>query len=746
MEREKIAVHGIVQGVGFRPFIHKLVQEYGLRGFIKNTSSGVELELEGERETLERFTEALPLRAPKLAVIESVEAEFTVELKNYPDFRILKSKTEEFRNTLISPDICICDDCLRELRDRNDRRYRYPFINCTNCGPRFTIIKDVPYDRCKTSMSEFPMCPDCDREYHDIEDRRYHAQPDCCPVCGPQVFFLDAEGNRLEGDAIELARGYVKNGKIIAVKGLGGMHLACSCAEPEAAMTLRRRKQRDEKPFAIMCRDVETAKKICRVSPDEEKILNGFRRPIVLLEKREPGMEHISENNYVGVMLPYTPLHYLLFGDDIDMLIMTSANLSDTPIMYKNAEAVEKLHGIADGFLLHDREIQTRCDDSLCWVLDGKEYPARRSRGYVPFPVKVADSHSRILACGAEQKASFCLSKEDYVFQSQHIGDLKNLETFENYEQQIRHFERLFDIVPRALACDMHPDYMSTAYAAERGAADNVPVVRVQHHHAHMAACMADNNIDHPVIGLIWDGTGYGTDGTTWGAECLTGDCSAFERRGSIREIPLIGGDKATKETDRVAFALLRDAGFDADDFPWIENAKIYGAMLDAGLNCPPSSGMGRLFDGVAAILGIKRRCSYEGQGAVLLEAAASADDGVYNYTLDGAPLRFDWRDMIRGIVTDMNRGDDVGAIAARFMNTLIDMATRQCGAARSETGLDSVVLSGGTFQNMYLMRRLPERLRETGFAVYHHSRVSTNDEGISLGQLMVAQYQLERK
>ena len=640
---------------------------------------------------------------PPLASIESVEAE-DVPVEGRQDFVILESRSNSV-STVIPADAAVCEACLKELTDKNNRRYRYPFINCTHCGPRYTITAHLPYDRPQTSMKAFPMCPDCDREYHDIEDRRYHAQPDCCPVCGPQVFFLDAEGNRLEGDAIELAREYVKNGKIIAVKGLGGMHLACSCAEPEVAMTLRRRKQRDEKPFAIMCRDVETAKKICRVSPDEEKILNGFRRPIVLLEKREPGMEHISENNYVGVMLPYTPLHYLLFGDDIDMLIMTSANLSDTPIMYKNAEAVEKLHGIADGFLLHDREIQTRCDDSLCWVLDGKEYPARRSRGYVPFPVKVADSRSRILACGAEQKASFCLSKEDYVFQSQHIGDLKNLETFENYEQQIRHFERLFDIVPRALACDMHPDYMSTAYAAERGAADNVPVVRVQHHHAHMAACMADNNIDHPVIGLIWDGTGYGTDGTTWGAECLTGDCSAFERRGSIREIPLIGGDKATKETDRVAFALLRDAGFDAGDFPWIENAEIYGAMLDAGLNCPPSSGMGRLFDGVAAILGIKRRCSYEGQGAVLLEAAASADDGVYNYTLDGAPLRFDWRDMIRGIVTDMNRGDDVGAIAARFMNTLIDMATRQCGAARSETGLDSVVLSGGTFQNMYLMR-----------------------------------------
>ena len=591
------------------------------------------------------------------------------------------------------------------------------------------------------------MCPDCDREYHDIEDRRYHAQPDCCPVCGPQVFFLDAEGKRLEGDAIELAREYVKDGKIIAVKGLGGMHLACSCSDRDIALRLRRRKQRDEKPFAIMCRDLETAKKICRVTPEEEKILTSFRRPIVLLEKREHGMEHISENNYVGVMLPYTPLHYLLFGDDIDMLIMTSANLSDTPIMYKNAEAVEKLHGIADGFLLHDREIQTRCDDSLCWVLDGKEYPARRSRGYVPFPVKLPESRSRILACGAEQKASFCLSKEDYVFQSQHIGDLKNMETLENYEQQIRHFERLFDIVPRAVVCDMHPDYMSTSYAMARAEEDGIPLVQVQHHHAHMAACMADNGINEPVIGLIWDGNGYGTDGTTWGAECLSGDYSGFERRGSIRAIPLIGGDKATKETERVAFALLRESGLDTGAFPWISAAESYERMLDAGLNCPLSSGMGRLFDGVAAILGIKRRCSYEGQGAVLLEAAANKyENGIYTYALNGSPLRFDWRDMIREIVSESSAGAETGAMAARFMNTLIDMAVRQCSSARAETGIESVVLSGGTFQNMYLMKRLPEKLRAAGFRVYHHSRVSTNDEGISLGQIMAAQYRLERK
>ena len=742
MERALISIHGIVQGVGFRPFIHRLVSQYGLCGFIKNTSSGVELELEGDRETLERFAAELPKRAPKLAVIESMDIRYTDELAGFTDFQIRKSKTEEFRNTLISPDICICDDCLRELRDKKDRRYRYPFINCTNCGPRFTIIKDVPYDRAKTSMSAFPMCPDCDREYHDIENRRYHAQPDCCPDCGPRVFFLDAEGREQPGDAIELAREALKDGKIIAGKGLGGMHLACRCDDEEIAKTLRRRKQRDEKPFAIMCRDAETAKQICLVSPEEEAILTGFRRPIVLLEKRQPGLTHISENRTVGVMLPYTPLHYLLFGDDMDMLIMTSANLSDTPIMFKNAEAVEKLRGIADGFLLHDREIQTRCDDSLCWVLDGVEYQARRSRGYVPFPVKVPGSRGMVLACGAEQKASFCLSKEDYVFPSQHIGDLKNMETFENYRQQIAHFQRLFDIEPRLIACDMHPDYLSTAYAEERGARNGINVIQVQHHHAHMASCMADNGLEGPVIGLIWDGTGYGSDGTIWGGECLIGDYQGFQRFGSIRPIPLPGGDRAVKETDRVAFSLLYNAGCDVSG---MENGGMYAQMLEKGLNCPLSSGMGRLFDGAAAILNIKTRCSYEGQGAVLLEAAALEDEGEYPVVLEGEPLRFDWRPMIRAMVGDRERGTETGLIAARFMNTLVRVGMEQCIAARRESGINDVVLSGGSFQNMYMMKRLPKALEKLGFRVWHHRRVSTNDEGIALGQLMIAQHCAEK-
>ena len=736
MERAQIGIHGIVQGVGFRPFIHRLVRQYSLRGTIKNTSSGVELELEGERETLERFLQALPEQAPRLAVIESLEVCYSPELKHFTDFQILRSRSDALRNTLISPDIAICEDCLRELKDPADRRYRYPFINCTNCGPRFTIIEDVPYDRARTSMKRFPMCSRCEREYHDIENRRYHAQPDCCPDCGPRVFCLDAEGRELPGDPIETARQALKDGKILAVKGLGGMHLACRCDDPAITRLLRQRKQRDEKPFAVMCRDLEAARKVCRIGEDEERILAGFRKPIVLLEKKAAGLEHLSENGYLGVMLPYTPLHVLLFGEDLEMLVMTSANLSDTPILYRNAEALEKLRGIADLFLLHDRQIQTRCDDSLCWVLDGKEYPARRSRGYVPFPVRVSGGRGGILACGAEQKASFCLSKGDYVFPCQHIGDLKNMETLEHYEQQIAHFQRMFDIRPERLVCDLHPDYLSTAYAQDRAEREGLPLLQVQHHHAHMAACMADNDLRGPVIGLIWDGTGYGTDGSSWGGECLVGDYTRFERFGSLRPIPLMGGDRAVKELDRVAFALLRDAGCDTGEIP---NGARYETLLAAGLNCPLSSGMGRLFDGAAAILGIKTRASYEGQGAVLLEAAATEDDGRYPAPLEGEPLRFDWRPMIRAMVRDRNGGVETGRIAARFLNTLLAVAAEQCRLASRAAGIRDVVLSGGSFQNLYLMRRLPALLEKQGLRAWHHSRVSCNDEGISLGQLMIA-------
>ena len=457
--RASVKVRGIVQGVGFRPFIHRLVGRRSLLGWVRNTSDGAEMEVEGGRGEIESFVAAISAEAPPLAMIESVEAEFLPDEAGYSDFRIIGSEKGAAMRTLVSPDMGICPDCLRELLDRGDRRYRYPFINCTNCGPRFTIIKSVPYDRAATSMAAFEMCPDCAREFEDISDRRYHAQPDCCAVCGPHVSLLSGDGDELPGDAIEGARRALLAGRIVCVKGLGGMHLACLAENEAACAELRRRKQRDERPLAVMCRDIGCAGKLCRVSPEEERLLASPRRPIVLLEKRvRGGLGHLSENGSLGVMLPYTPLHVLLMGDDIDCLVMTSANLSDTPIIYKNSEAIERLRGIADLFLLHDREIVTRCDDSLFRIYAGREYPLRRSRGYVPYPVTVPGLPGGLLACGAEQKASFCLSKPGYAFPSQHIGDLKNAETLAAYEGQIAHFERLFGVQPEALACALHPE------------------------------------------------------------------------------------------------------------------------------------------------------------------------------------------------------------------------------------------------------------------------------------------------
>ncbi len=741
MQAAEVKIRGIVQGVGFRPFIHRLVRALGLKGTIRNTSSGVTMELEGEKDAIDSFLEELPRQAPPLAVIEEIETREVLP-RGFSDFTIIGSERQTERNTLISPDIAVCGDCLRELKDPADRRYGYPFINCTNCGPRFTIIEDVPYDRPKTSMKAFPMCPACEREYHDIENRRYHAQPDCCPACGPEVFYLNGDGEAMPGNAVELAREAIREGKIIAVKGLGGFHLACRADDPEIAQELRRRKQRDEKPFAVMCRDTKTAERFCFASPEEEAILNGARKPIVLLKKKQAGLWHLSENGYLGVMLPYTPLHVLLFGEDFDMLIMTSANLSDTPILKDNEAAQEALRGIADGFLLHHRLIQTRCDDSLCWVLDGHEYFARRSRGYVPQPVTVPDMEEHILACGAEQKASFCLGKGEHAFLSQHIGDLKNLETLEHYERQIRHFERLFDIHPEALACDLHPDYLSTRYAQERSEGEKLPLLQVQHHHAHMASCMADNRLEDLCIGLIWDGTGLGTDGSVWGGECLVGDYGGFRRYGSIRPIPLIGGDRAVKEPFRVAFALLKEAECDTGGIPEAERLE---KQLAAGLNCPRSSGMGRLFDGVAAILGIKQICNYEGQAAILLEAAAGESGEVLpaaftTETEDGHRMqRFDWRPMIRELVREREAGVPRPELAAKFMNTVIAAGAENACFAAGETGLKRVVLTGGSFQNQYMIQRLPTVLKERGLEAFTHRRVSCSDEGLAFGQLMIA-------
>ena len=740
--RANIKVNGIVQGVGFRPFIHKQIKDMSLTGWIRNTSEGAEIEIEGEEETLDRFAAELWTKKPFLALIETVNVEKSTELKGYGDFRIVGSKAAASRNTLISPDVGICEDCLREMRDPKNRRYRYPFINCTNCGPRFTIIKDVPYDRAYTTMAGFKMCPDCYGEYTFIENRRYHAEPTCCPVCGPRLIYMDPDGNELPGDAIKNAAADIKAHRIVAVKGLGGIHLACLFDDEETPAMLRRRKQRDEKPFAIMCRDAETAARYCEISEDEKRVLESYRRPITLLRKKIRGsLRQISENDYVGVMLPYTPVHYLLMDEGLDALIMTSANLSDLPIIYRNEEALSELRGIADAFLLNDRDIHTRCDDSLLYVVDGLEYPLRRSRGYVPFPLTMKGADGMILACGAEQKASFSVSKGSYVFQSQHIGDLKNIETFDNYEKQIAHFERMFSIEPKALVCDLHPDYMSTGYAEERAASEGLPLIRVQHHWAHMASCMADNGLEGDCIGVVWDGTGYGTDGTVWGGEFLTGGYSGFERRGSLAPIRLPGGDRAVTEIWRVAASMLLDAGMDPEPFFGRERAELARRVLASGLNSPVCSSMGRLFDAAAALAGVREEASYEGQGAVLLEtAAAEGVTDAYPYDIsEGEIRRFEYGRMLEAMVSDLRAGAGKDAVCAKFMNTMVDMAAKMCELIREDTGLSRVVLSGGSFQNIYMLTRLQPLLREKGFEVFRHSRVSANDEGVSFGQLAIA-------
>ncbi|MBQ8004622.1 MAG: carbamoyltransferase HypF [Oscillospiraceae bacterium] len=734
-----IKIYGIVQGVGFRPFVHKAALSRGLSGKVCNTSFGAEIEIEGDERVVDAFCAALKEDAPPLALVEKTEVAKSDVLSGFSGFCITESARGKERRTLICPDIAVCDDCLRELYDTHDRRYRYPFINCTNCGPRFTITRDIPYDRKNTTMAPFLMCEKCAEEYGDIEDRRYHAQPDCCEVCGPRLTFCTADGKETDGDAITHARESLLHGKVVAVKGLGGYHLACRADDEGAVRRLRERKRRDEKPFAVMCRDLASARILAEISADEERELSSPRRPIVLLKKREKNaFSYLSENARIGIMLPYTPIHHLLLDETLACVVMTSANISDLPIVYQDSDARQSLSGIADALLYHNREIHTRCDDSLMWVYDKKPYFARRSRGYVPYPITLDREMSSVLACGAEQKASFVLTRGHHAFPSRHIGDLKNLETLDDFEAQIAHFENIFDIKPAVLACDMHPDYMSASYARERAEREGIPLISVQHHYAHMCSCMADNGYDGKCIGIIWDGTGYGSDGKIWGAEFLAGDFSGFLRRGTIRPVTLPGGDRASREISRIGASLLLDSGLPCDD-------RIAERIIQSGINCPSATSMGRLFDGVAAILGICTRASFEGQGATLLEA--KAEDGIYEsypYTVaeeDGMYV-VDWREMIRALYRDRKDGRSIGEISAVFMNTLSSFATETAKKIACDTGIQTVALSGGTFQNMYLLERIHRSLEGEGFYVLIHRRVSPNDEGISLGQAVVAQNQ----
>ncbi len=792
VERRRIIIQGIVQGVGFRPFVYGQALQRELAGFVLNDSSGVTIEVEGTTGALDDFQRALHEEAPPLARIDSVSSEVLAPLHESA-FIIAHSEAGAERHALISSDTATCDDCLRELFDPLDRRYGYPFINCTNCGPRFTIVQDVPYDRNKTTMRVFPMCPACQAEYDDPLNRRFHAQPNACPVCGPYVRLIPwanlhdrplAEG----ANPITTAAQWLASGAILAIKGLGGYHLACDALNVEAVQRLRQQKHREAKPFALMVPNIETARWLCQVNDAEAALLQSRRRPIVLLNSHAsnpvaPGVA--PAYNTLGVMLPYTPLHHLLlhafaaiepgrplltdrltegrsasFVAGLDLgravLVMTSGNLSEEPIAYQDEDAWERLASIADGMLAHNRDIHMRCDDPVLRITAGGEQFFRRSRGYAPEPVPLAfDLPVPLLACGGHLKNTFCLGKGRQAFVSHHIGDLENLETLTSFREGIEHFERLFDIYPQALAYDLHPEYLATKYALdwEAGGVDTPKKIGVQHHHAHIASVLAEHGLQGPVIGVAADGTGYGSDGAVWGCEIMAADLLNFERLAHLSYVPLPGGEQAVRQPWRMAAAYLYQAYGDAFlelDIPFVRQLdrskwRTLAQMIIRKVNSPPTSSLGRLFDAVAALIGLRSEVVYEGQAAIELETLVARKDlpDIYPFatgdTLDVLP-------MMRAIVSDIQQGVPTDYIAGRFHRSMAELLAAACCEAREQTGLNIVALSGGVFQNQLLLERLLALLEELAFQVYINRRVPPNDGGLSLGQLAIAAARLQAK
>ncbi|MDD5640088.1 MAG: carbamoyltransferase HypF [Syntrophales bacterium] len=749
LSQRKLRVTGIVQGVGFRPFVYRLALNHNLAGWVCNTSGGVEIQVEGLPESLEIFIRQLSAQAPALARIDAV-----LPLESEPwgeeGFRILESQSQSRTEALIPADVSTCADCFREVMDPGDRRFLYPFTNCTNCGPRFTIIRGVPYDRPQTTMAEFALCPQCRDEYQDPEDRRFHAEPTACPRCGPGVW-LEENGGRIEGDALEAAGRLLKGGKIVALKGLGGFHLAADARNEAAVRELRARKGRVAKPFAVMVRDLAEAERLGELGDLARALLLSPERPIVLVKRRENGPVSplvAPGNRYVGLMLPYTPLHLLLFEYAPPALVMTSGNLSEEPLVFTNAGAGTRLKALADALLLHNREIQVPCDDSVVRPLaGGTVIPIRRARGLVPRPVSLPLETSPILGVGAEQKNTFCLAWGRTAVLSQHIGDLDTAETFDYYRYAIRHFAGLCRQEPRVVAHDLHPQYLSTRYAREQ---EGVRLIGVQHHHAHIAACLAENGRTDRCIGVALDGTGYGPDGTIWGGEILVADLEDYTRAGHLAPVRLPGGDAAVRRPARMAAAYLRAAY--GDDYGEVAEGlgltfdsleeSVLQRQLASGLNSPLTSSAGRLCDAVAAALGVCRERTYEGQPAVELEmAAAPEEEGFYPVPLpsQGETLVLDTPALFKEVVEDYRRGAGVPEVAARFHNSLARLLAAACKTVRERTGLNLAALSGGVFQNPLIFTKLRRGLEDLGFEVLYHTQVPPNDGGLSLGQVAVA-------
>jgi len=752
----RISVRGVVQGVGFRPFVYRLAHDYNLKGWVRNTSGSVEIEVEGNQEAIDNFLSDLQAKAPPMARIEKIGVTFHPP-KGYTKFQIGESLSREGQYQLVSPDIATCEDCRKEIFSSTDRRFHYPFTNCTNCGPRFTIIEDIPYDRPKTTMSKFKMCPQCQREYADPLDRRFHAQPNACPKCGPSLELLDGEGKTVEcSDVIKAASQLLKEGKILALKGLGGFHLACDATSEEAVNTLRARKRRLYKPLAVMIATVEEIERHCLVSPEERKLLESPQCPIVLLRWKRSSSSispAVAPNlKYLGVMLPYTPLHHLLLAETGLPLVMTSGNLSEEPIARDNDEALVRLKGIADYFLLHNRDIYARYDDSV-YMVEGTPQAIRRARSYAPYPIFLPFRAKQILACGAELKNTFCLTKDEHAFLSQHIGDMENEETLEHFENTIQLYKKLFRIEPEIIAYDMHPEYLATKYALQLGSELGLSLTPVQHHHAHIVSCLVENKVEGQVIGVAFDGTGYGTDGNIWGGEFLLADWRRFQRVGHLEYVPLPGGEAAIKKPYRMAlgyiYSLLgKDFSFEGLPLSQVNPAEldIIKRQIRRGLNSPLTSSGGRLFDAVSALAGVRGEIDYEAQAAIELEMLAPdevSESESYPFSIvEHQGMRVvKLGELFSAVVQDVRNQTPVPIISLKFHHSVAEIIAEMCRLIQKEVGINQVALSGGVFQNRLLLRLAIAALQREGFNVLTHHLVPCNDGGISLGQAVIAHF-----
>ncbi len=745
----EIKIYGVVQGVGFRPYIYNQAIKYNIKGWVSNQGSAVLMDIVGDRENIKEFLLSIIKNPPALAKIEKIEIYLEV-LKGWNNFKIVPSSVEENGIKFMGTDVSICPDCINDISDHADNRYHYSFANCTNCGPRYSLIKKLPYDRDNTTMEIFKMCPNCEKEYNDPTNRRFHAQTNCCPNCGPKLSLLNNMGEEIIcSDEVVMTIDMLKNGEIVAIKGVGGFHLACDAHNADTVKILRQRKKRPHKPFAVMVKDIEEAKKLCFVNKYEENILLSNKRPIVLLEKKEnanlPDIVALNMKK-LGIMLPYTPLHYLLFQNDITCLVMTSGNKSNSPIQFENEKAFENLRTIADYFLIHNRDINIPVEDSVVKTVCNKEIVVRASRGYTPF-IFPMNYNIEILALGAEDKSTFCLSQNQYLYMSQYIGDLKNYDTYMNFEKAIDNMRALLSFKPELIVHDMYTTYQSSKYALSH----TVKKIQVQHHHAHMVSCMVEHKLFGPVIGVIFDGTGLGTDGNIWGGEFLIGTRKNFIRAGHFRHVTIQGGDKSIKEPWRIAVSYLRSINYEFNDIiNEIDKKSIYAVnqAIDSKLNCYETSSVGRFFDCIASLLNIRQHITYDAQAAIELENIMDPsvkDEYPFTTCDENEVYIIEYKDILLSVISDIKMGKSTSFISAKFHNTLASATTDLVIKISKKYKLKNVVLSGGVFENSYLLISVINKLEKDNFLVYYNQQIPTNDGGISVGQLAIAEAMEEK-